>query len=168
MQTWILFVAALLVTSSYAVNNYTADTPNILIGNWTVSLYDATSSSPCCQPTGDLTIINNGDDSVTLTSANWTGITCGTRNSSFQELIYVDGSDSFNQLQNTYGELPLVHNGEGIQITIEISFSSEVGTTMSLVYNDYISKCYTYFYKSAEVMSVFGVILIGCLNLIIA
>lgn len=174
MKTQILLLVTLFLTFSSASYTDNSDTPDILIGNWILSSTTATSSSLCCQPTGDLTITSNENNTVTLISTSWSGSSCGTRNSSFQEVINVTGSYSFNQIKAHYNQfgssLPIVNDASGDQISIDVLFSSQVGTSMSLTYNYYFSPdlCYTYFNKSAQVMSMFIVVLIACLNLVIA
>ena len=162
-----IFLLATLFIASYASDySDTSDTPNILIGNWNVFDNKATDLSPCCQPSGDVTIVNNYNGTVTLTSTSWTGYDCNARTSSYQDLITVSGNYSYAQLQTNYGTgslaLPQVFDASDNEITIDMSFSP---TGMSLVYNlEEVDECYTYYIKSAEVTSVFAVVLIACLT----
>lgn len=171
MQIQVIILVSSLLAFSYATDN--SDTPDILIGSWILSGNNTTSKAPCCQPTGDVMITNNGNGTVTLTSASWNGASCGARDSSFQDVISVNGSFSYNQIENQYdpnlpNPLPEVTDGT-YTITLEINFSPAIGTTMSLSYNSYdTNACYTFFTKSAQIMSVFAAILIACFYFVIA
>lgn len=169
-----IFLLATLLISSYASDTSdTEATPNIIIGTWIVNDNKADSFSPCCQPSGNVIISNNYNNTVTLTSTNWTGATCGSRSSSYQDLIYVNGGFSWGQLQAEYDngtQLPGVYDAAGDKIYIDVTFSDVIGTSMTLVYNlnDISDDCYTYYIKSGQVMSVLAGVLIAGLNLIIA
>lgn len=168
MQAKLFFLAALFVASF--ANTDSASTPNILISNWTLTSTVATPLSPCCQPTGNVVITGNPDNTATLTSTNWTGAECNNRNSSFQEIIEVDWSDSFQQLESTYhgsGILPLVYDTNDTNITINMYFLSS-GTTLSLVYDNNVDECYTLFAKSGSTMRVLAGVLIAYISLVIA
>ena len=175
MHIKLFFLATFLIVSC-AAQNYTANatTPGILIGNWAMFVGFANNNSQCCQPQGDLTITDNYNGTVTLTSTKWIGATCYSRPSSYQDLIYVNGNDSFSQLQSQYGnysagQLPHVSDAQGNIISIDVEFSSIIPPSLSLVYNvDESIQCFTSYTKSAEIMSMFTAVLIACLSMILA
>lgn len=97
-----IFIAALF---AFASCQDSASTPNILIGNWALNMTNVTSTSDCCLPAGTMTIINNGNNSVTMTASSWAGELCASGDSSYSLTINgVDGSDSWAELTAASGE----------------------------------------------------------------
>lgn len=163
-----IFLLATLLLVTYASNSDSSDTPNILIGTWIPINNQANNLSPCCQPTGVVNIMDNRNSTVSLTSTAWTGYECGTRDGSFQDLIYVNGACSFNELQDIYSNgsrLPSFFNSKDIEITIDMYFLDS-GTTLNMVYDDDASDCFTTFIKSSQVVEMFTAVLAVCINLL--
>lgn len=76
-----------------------ANTTSILIGTWNMGQTTVTSSSNCCIPNGTITIVDNHNVSLTLTSTSWGGSLCNGRSPDFKLTIAgLDGSDSWNQI----------------------------------------------------------------------
>lgn len=170
MQLKIFVLSALWLASYVAAEN--PDTPNVIAANWTFVSTKVNDLSLCCQPTGNLSIIGNPNYTITLTSTNWTGGYCDSnRNSSFQDVINIDWTYSFDQMQVSYDNghfLPVVTDNNGTNILFDLIFTGDP-TQLSLVYNiQYQEECYSLFAKSGSIMTIFAVVLIGFANLIIA
>lgn len=141
----------------------TANTPGILIGTWSVSSSYVKSSSDCCMPSGTMKIVDNYNNSVTVTSTSWTGSLCRGRSSTFKLTVNgIDGSDSWNELAPG-GWLYLENSLYQDISEISISFSGGQDTLYMDVdyYSD--STCVGYWTKSAKWLSLTGATLVTAL-----
>lgn len=145
------------------------DTTNIVIANWTFVSTQATAQSPCCQPTGNLSIIGNPNYTITLTSTNWTGAECNDRNSSFQDVIDLNWTYSFTQLQGFYDQgnfIPVVYDNNDTELAFDMSFGPP--TTITWYYNvQQRGQCVSSFQKSGWIVRVFMTTLVGFVALIL-
>jgi hypothetical protein len=137
----------------------TASSSNILIGTWTVTSSKVEYFSQCCMPIGTMTIVDNDNDSITMTTTSWGGDKCNGISSSF-ELTFtdVDGSDSWNELAPT-GTLYLQNSIFQGAYEISLTFSSgqDVLSLYADIYGD--QSCYGVWTKSSSSQPASGKLL---------
>lgn len=93
-------LTCLVVLALYYCCNatYSRNEPYYLIGEWKVNSVHLDSNRYCCAPNGTVRIDYNYNNTVTLTSESWTGVGCPGRTSSYNQVFYIDGSQTFDQL----------------------------------------------------------------------
>lgn len=169
-----VFFLAIFALNCYAATVYTANTSNILPGTWNFISTYSNSSSPCCQPTGTIIIssLPNSTAGIILTAGAWVGSDCGTRNSSYQDVIDVNSTYSYNQMVANYGDgvVATVYEADGNEVTFSMVFNNGSGhAVLGLIYNvAQPSVCYSGFVKSAGLISLTAAGVIALIGLIMA